>query len=74
MAMNIETKRYLTPAEVSERWGGRVKVRTLANWRSQGSGPPFTKLGGAILYDTAKLAEWEQRATVTATSQYGANR
>ncbi len=72
--MKSETPKYLTPAEVSARWGGRVKVRTLANWRSQGSGPPFTKLGGAILYDRAKLTEWEQRATVTATNQYGANR
>lgn len=69
----MHNKKFLTPQELSERYGGRISVRTLANWRSQGSGPPFTKIGGAILYDNDRLSEWEQRNTVTSTSQYSGN-
>jgi len=66
------TKKFLTPSELSQRWGGRITVRTLANWRSSGSGPPFTKIGGAILYDANRVNDWETSNTVTSTSQYGA--
>ena len=66
------TKNFLTPKELSERWGERISTRTLANWRStQGGGPPFTKIGGAVLYPLDKIIEWESRNTVTSTSQYG---
>lgn len=62
---------YLSPDEVSARYNGRISVRTLANWRSSGtSGPPFTKIGGRILYPKAKLLEWEQKRTVSNTSDY----
>lgn len=65
-------KRFLTPDEVVARWSGRVTARTLANWRSQGRSPPYLKLNGAIMYPLDKLQEWEERATVTCTDQYGA--
>lgn len=32
---------------------------TLANWRSRGKGPKYTKIGG-ILYDWADVYEWEK--------------
>ncbi|QNJ57353.1 HTH binding protein [Pseudomonas phage Dolphis] len=67
----MSEKKFLTPVELSERYGGRITVRTLANWRTQGAGPPFSKIGGAILYPADKLADWENRNTVTSTSQYG---
>lgn len=35
---------YLTPEELADRW--RVTVKTLANWRSNGTGPKYLKLGG----------------------------
>jgi hypothetical protein len=63
--------KFLSPQELSDRWGGRISVRTLANWRTQGSGPAFTKIGGAVLYPYEKLAAWEERSTVNSTSQYG---
>ena len=63
-------KRYLTPAELSEFWDGRIKIRTLNNWRQSGNGPPFTKIGGAILYPVAGVMEWEKARTVQTTSQY----
>jgi hypothetical protein len=62
---------YLTPAAVCERWEGRIKLRTLHSWRMNGSGPPFTKIGGAVLYPTEKLVAWEERNTVHSTSEYG---
>ncbi len=61
---------FLTPSEVSARYGGNITERTLANWRSQGSGPEYTKIGGKIMYPVFKLVEWEQRNTVKSTSQY----
>ncbi|TAI60429.1 DNA-binding protein [Bradyrhizobium sp. Leo170] len=64
------TARYLTPAQVSERFGGRIAVRTLANWRYLGTGPKFTRLGGRILYREDVLDEWEQTRTVESTSEY----
>ncbi|WP_441280655.1 helix-turn-helix domain-containing protein [Tardiphaga sp. 862_B3_N1_1] len=62
---------FLTPNELSNRWGGRINVRTLANWRTTGSGPPFTKIGGAVLYKEEALEKWEDARTVTSTSNYG---
>lgn len=45
--MDVEPKKmFLTPAEVSERYGNGLSVRTLANWRSSGTGPVFSKIGG----------------------------
>lgn len=67
----MHEKKFLNPQELSERWGGRISTRTLANWRSSGSGPPFTKVGGAILYRIDKVVEFENRNTVNSTSQYG---
>lgn len=63
-------RKYLTPAEVSQRYGGRISVRTLANWRFLGNGPKFTRVGGRILYDLAELIQWEDRRTVEHTGQY----
>lgn len=61
---------YLTPAQVAERYEGRISVRTLANWRYQGNGPAFSRLGGRVLYPEDKLLEWEAKRTVSSTSEY----
>lgn len=64
-------KHYLTPKEVSDHFGGRISTRTLANWRSIGNvGPKFLKLGGKILYPAEEIAAWEQRRTVSGTTEY----
>lgn len=69
--MDVQNETYLTPAQVTERFGGQLSVRTLANWRSSGNGgPPFVKLGGKILYPLSRLSEWESKRTVTSTSEY----
>lgn len=61
---------YLTPEQLSARLANRITPRTLANWRSQGLGPKFTRLGGRIAYPIHAVEEWEQRNTVSSTSQY----
>lgn len=72
--MDVEPKKlFLTPAEVSERYGNGLSVRTLANWRSSGTGPVFSKIGGCVLYPLNKLIEWEEMNTVNSTSQYRGN-
>ena len=60
----------LTPEELSARWGGRINVRTLGNWRTNGSGPKFLKLGGAVLYRLSDVEDYEARRTVSSTSKY----
>ena len=50
---------YLSPAELSSRWNSAVKVSTLALWRTQKSGPIYTKLGGKVLYDLADIENYE---------------
>lgn len=35
-----------------------LAVQTLARWRTEGGGPPFFKIGGAIRYDTRDLDTW----------------
>ncbi|HSD37765.1 MAG TPA: helix-turn-helix domain-containing protein [Rhodocyclaceae bacterium] len=63
---------FLTPQQLSERWESRIGVRTLANWRSQGStGPRFIKIGGRVMYRLSDVEAWEQRRTTRSTSQYG---
>jgi len=42
-------------------------VPTLNKWRTSGKGPPFSKFGKAIRYDTGKFDDWfaahERRST-----------
>lgn len=62
--------KYLTPHEVVDRYQKQISTRTLANWRSQGIGPPFSKIGGRILYRLDLVEQWEQKRTVNGTNQY----
>lgn len=72
--MHQDRPHFLTPQQLSARWGSRIGVRTLANWRSSGNGPPFVKIGGAIAYKLRDVEAWEDKQTVSSTSQYGALR
>jgi len=35
-----------------------MSSHTLANWRVSRFGPPWSRLGGSVRYDTAKLQRW----------------
>jgi hypothetical protein len=52
-------KKYLTPDELIERWGGTHTKGTLANRRSKRLGPPFVKFGAKVAYPLDKLEDWE---------------
>lgn len=47
---------YFTPADLASRLG--IAPQTLANWRSQGKGPAFTRIGGRIRYTSAEVERY----------------
>ena len=49
----------LSPVDVAERLC--VAVGTLANWRSQGRGPKWLSVEGAIRYRAEDVEEYERR-------------
>ncbi len=51
----------LTPEQLSERWQGRIKPNTLAQWRTEGKGPAFTKIGNKVFYRLDSVIEWEKK-------------
>lgn len=55
---------YLTPAELVERYKRTITIRTLANWRSIGEGPKYTKIGGRVLYPVDGVMAWEAARTL----------
>lgn len=50
-----------TPEQVSERWQGKIKPSTLAQWRSGGTGPPYIKIGNKVFYREEALIRWEKK-------------
>jgi hypothetical protein len=59
------TIKYLTADEVSERYRGAITVGTLRNWRAMRIGPPFIKIGKAVLYPVDELDAWDKSNMVT---------
>lgn len=60
--VNGETE-YITPKELYERWRRTISLPTLANWRANGDGPAFRKIGGRVLYLRASVEKYEQKRT-----------
>ena len=54
--------RLLTEQQVAERLG--LHVQTLRNWRFQGRGIPYIKLGAAVRYDENDLTAAIESAKV----------
>jgi hypothetical protein len=63
-------KRLLSPQELVARWDNRISPRTLANWRSQSTGPTYMKIGGRVAYKVEDVVAWEDKRTVGGTSDY----
>ncbi len=57
---------YLTPEQLTQRYKKVVTLRTLANWRSTGDGPQYTKIGGRVLYAMSAVLEWESTRRIGA--------
>lgn len=51
---------FLTPDQLVDRWSKAVGRGTLANWRAQGKGPTFTKLGSRVVYRLADVLAYEE--------------
>ena len=50
---------YLSIEELVNRYSGKIKKGTLANWRSGKEGPPYVKVGGRVFYPLDRLIAWE---------------
>jgi excisionase family DNA binding protein len=46
----------LTPDELSKSY--KISKRTLENWRRNGSGPPWIRIGRQIRYPRSGIKEW----------------
>lgn len=53
------TDDFLTPKELATRW--RMSSQTLANWRNERRGPPWTKIGTKVLYPIEGIKTYEQQ-------------
>jgi predicted DNA-binding transcriptional regulator AlpA len=63
----VSEPKYLTVEEVVERYREMVSSKTLEGWRSKGVGPPYVKIGKAVLYPATEIDAWD-RAQVVAGS------
>jgi excisionase family DNA binding protein len=57
------------PEEAAKRLG--VTARTLANWRWQGRGPRFVRVGRKIRFRLSDLAAWLDTQTRASTTDRG---
>lgn len=51
---------YLTPKDLEKTY--QLAPKTLANWRSQGRGPEFFKLGNKVRYLRKNVEEWVEQS------------
>lgn len=58
---------HLTPEELAKRWS--VKSKTLSQWRWNGRGPKFLKLGRHVMYRLADIEEFENQNIYIETTQ-----
>lgn len=65
--MSAGKKMLLSPEEVSEMIG--FNTGTLANWRSQGKGPRYQKIGRMVKYHMSYVQEWLEGHPVIDTMQ-----
>lgn len=55
----------LTPADLGQRW--QVPARTLGQWRYEGRGPAYVKIGGAVRYRLVDVEAHEEENLVVAS-------
>jgi hypothetical protein len=57
---------YLTPKDLAGYWN--MSVSTINNWRHQGIGPNYTKIGFRVVYSVQEIVDYE-RTLDPATNQ-----
>jgi predicted DNA-binding transcriptional regulator AlpA len=60
--MIVLERKFLTAKDVRLAFG--ISEKTLANWRSQGRGPAYHKLGGKVRYAVADIEDWVRKGRV----------
>ena len=66
MTSDTENQRYLRPRAAAAYLG--ILVSTLAKMRLRGDGPPYSKAGRAVIYDTFKIDFWLRSSARQSTS------
>lgn len=56
MTTSTQQDKLLLPEEAAEFL--KFSVDTLANWRCNGGGPPFKRIGRSIRYSLIELQKW----------------
>jgi hypothetical protein len=64
MSVVVNPIKDLTPEEVVERYRGATTLGTLRNWRAMRVGPPYVKIGKAVLYPIDELDAWDKKNLV----------
>ena len=59
---------FMTTVELAARW--KKSPRTLENWRVQGIGPNFYKIGAAVLYKVNEIEELESAVKEISTGKF----
>ncbi len=59
-------KELVTPSVLASRWN--IHVKTLSQWRWNGRGPQFLKLGRAIMYRLQDIEAFEQERLCSDTT------
>ncbi len=57
---------HLRPDDLAHRWA--LTTKTLANWRSRGTGPTYVKVGGMVRYSMADVESYETAGRTEAVS------
>ncbi len=58
---------FLTQEDLANRWG--LAPNTLSQWRWNGRGPIYHKIGKNVLYDTLEVEKFETKNMRISTSQ-----
>lgn len=56
----------ITPENLAKRWS--INTQTLSQWRWNGRGPVFLKIGRRVLYRLEDVAEFEENKRYANTS------
>lgn len=57
-------RQFITPDQLSQRYGGKVALATIERWRWQKTGPAYFKLGATVLYCVDDVERWENRCRI----------
>jgi predicted DNA-binding transcriptional regulator AlpA len=54
---NYVEQRWLSRRQLADRLG--LPIKTLAQWASKGTGPPYARMGRHVRYRLSDIVEWE---------------